>query len=449
MNKKLLQIAGLLLLSACNCSYIKKFFASPKNDTLYLHDKEGRIAIYHGVNISNYSKSAPFLPWQTKEDFAKLKSWGFNLVRYLIFWQAIEPEKGVFDEVYIQKTIDRIKCLQQLGIDVIIDIHQDVYATKFLGNGFPAWTIHDDSLNFTPRTPWNMNYFEPAVIASYNYFWKNEELKTAYITMLKYVLTAVDNIDNVIAIDVMNEPFLGTIPSFEKNVLTKFYNDIQKMMIDINFRLEMAFEPMMYTSAGIPTNLNFIPQRDCFYYPHYYDAFCHEGKPYASLNKTIMEQAIRIKRAEAQSFNSPLLFGEFGISPSVGGHIEYLQDFVKLTNENLIGWTYYTYDKKSVDDFGIVDDFGKPTDLLAPLICVYPQKIAGKNPIVTCSDCQFTLTYDLDSQNYRAATEIFIPDLKNVMIVVNGTLVSRVSNTVFSYNNNTFKRQVIHITWEK
>ena len=38
-----------------------------------MRDKENRIVVYHGLNLCNYSKTAPDrLPWQTKEDFARL-----------------------------------------------------------------------------------------------------------------------------------------------------------------------------------------------------------------------------------------------------------------------------------------------------------------------------------------------------------------------------------------
>ena len=447
---KVLQVAGVLLLTLTSCSYIKKFFYSPeKGKSHYILDKTGRVTIYHGVNVSNFSKTAPdYLPWQTKEDFARLKIWGFNLVRYLVFWQAVEPIKGTYNTAYIQSTRERLQWLQELGIDVIIDVHQDLYSTKFTGNGFPAWTIHDDGLPFKQQTPWNMNYFEPAVIASYNNFWKSEELKTKYINMLKYLLDNFDVMDNVIGIDVMNEPFFGTIPFFEKNVLTPFYNQIQEMMIQNNFKSEMFFEPEMYTSAGIPSDLRFVPDRDCSYAPHYYDAQCHEGSSYKPLNKAIMKRALDIKLAEAQRYNSPLLIGEFGISPKVDGHVQYLKDFVGLANERLIGWTYFTYDKRqSGDDFGIINDDGSPTDLLGAIQCVYPQKIAGKNPSICVDNNSFTLDYETTG-SITGCTEIYIPDLRGVIITINKKSYSAgVSNQVIKYENDNSKTQHIVITW--
>ena len=452
MNTKLVEIACLLLKSACSFSYIKKFFATPKaTNSVFLKDKDDRIVIYHGVNVSNFSKgNSSYLPWQTKEDFARLKTWGFNLVRYLVFWKAIEPNKGQYNGTYIQQTIQRIQWLKELGIDVVIDMHQDLYSNKFTGNGFPDWTIKDEGLDFIQKIPWNINYFEPAVIASYNNFWKSDDLKKSYIEMLEYVISKFDDFENVIGIDVMNEPFLGTISSFEKNTLTKFYDNIQEMMIKNNFRMEMGFEPMMYTSGGIPTNLQFLAKRDCFYFPHYYDALCHEGRAYSSFNKFILKRAMAIKLKEAQEFNVPLMIGEFGISQKIENYSEYLKDFVKIANENLIGWTYYTHDYKCFDDFGILNDDNTPSDILKHIVCVYPQKIAGTNPKILYSDNTFLLTYNM----FPGSTEIFIPDLKNVKVLIdNSTEVSVTPNSVFIHENKCTNlcstMQSIQITWDK
>lgn len=454
---KMLQVAGALLLNLTSPSYIKKFFSNPeRNKTSYLLDTNGRIKIYHGVNCSNSSKTAPdYLPWQTKDDFARLNTWGFNLVRYLVFWQAIEPIEGHYNLIYIESTLERLKWLQELGIDVIVDVHQDIYTTKFTGDGFPGWTVHDNGIPFKQQTPWNMNYFEPAVLSSYDYFWKNDDLKTKYIDMLKYLLSNVDNLDNVIGIDVMNEPFFGTIPHFERIILSDFYSKIQDMIQENDFKTEIFFEPEMYTSAGIPSDLKFTPRRNALqvinnsssvYSPHYYDAFVHQGSSYKPFNKTLMKKALAIKMAEAQGYNSPILIGEFGISPSVEGHTQYLKDFVQLANTSLIGYCYYTYDKKSSDDFGIINDDGTPTDLLGAIQCVYPQKIAGEHPEISVDDNHFILDYETNPV-IKGPTEIFIPDVKVLSIIINGKSFPVASNKIFKYENDGSTKQHIEIFW--
>jgi hypothetical protein len=259
--------------------------------------------------------------------------------------------------------------------------------------------------------------------------------------------------ENVIGIDVMNEPFLSTIPSFEKKVLTDFYSRILAMMRANGFKSKMFFEPEMYTSAGIPSNLKFVPQPEsiggypCVYYPHYYDAFCHEGAAYEPLNKTIMTRAMNIKQAEAQQFGVPLMIGEFGISAAVKGYEQYLRDFVHMSNEGLFGWTVYTYDKNpSSDVFGVINDDGSPSGQLKAILSVYPQKIAGRNPIIKIIGNNFNLYYDTDPL-ITGPTEIFIPEGLQYLVVRANDKNVPCQSGLFLYHNNEDKKQHIFISW--
>jgi endoglycosylceramidase len=453
MLGKILKVAFSLFLSCCNLSFLKKLFWKPeKNKTVFLRDKLGRITIYRGVNVSNFSKYSPdFLPWQTKEDFARLKDWGFNVVRYLVFWSAIEPGKGVYNDQYVAGTVERIKWLKELGIDVIIDFHQDLYCIKYSGHGFPEWAANDGGIPFTKQQPWNMNYFEPAVVEAFNNFWKDDNLRAAYIDMMSYFLSMI-KLDNVIGFDVMNEPFLGTVPKFEEKMLTDFYKKVQAMNAS-NFKMTMFFEPEIYTSGGIPSNLKFQPDRNCVFYPHYYDPLCHENKPYTKLSKWLLKRALSIKEREAQVFGTPLMVGEFGISPKVKRYIDYLNDFVSITNKGMIGWTYYTYDRTDWSGFGILNPDGSETETLKSLISLYPQKIAGSNPEVEYgtgdnNEEYFLLKYDTNDLERKGTTEIFIP--KNKGVTINGVSVpDNMSGWVYNYANQDCPHQYIKISWTK
>ncbi|MCX5757758.1 MAG: cellulase family glycosylhydrolase, partial [Candidatus Hydrogenedentes bacterium] len=174
----------------------------PGPERFYLRDKDNRIVLYHGINVSNYAKTAPdFLSWHTKDDYARLREWGFNCVRYLVFWEAVEPKEGVYDEAYIDATIERIRWMEELGIDVMLDFHQDLYARKFTGNGFPNWAVQDDGIPFHPRSRWNLNYFEKAVIRSYTNFWASRALQAKYIAMLEHFVRRLDVLPNLAGVD--------------------------------------------------------------------------------------------------------------------------------------------------------------------------------------------------------------------------------------------------------
>ncbi|MBN1345083.1 MAG: cellulase family glycosylhydrolase [Phycisphaerae bacterium] len=393
---------------------------SPTERPTPLLDAHGRIVIYHGLNVSNTSKSDKgFLPWQRREDFARLRDWGFNLVRYLVFWEAIEPERGRYDREYISQTLRRLRWLRELGIDVLLDVHQDLYARRFSGNGFPDWTVNDGGHAFKLRRPWNMNYFDPAVRAAYDHFWRSEDLKARYVAMLEHLLRKVESLENVIGVDVINEPHPCSGSDFETDVLPRFYEDVQAMRRRNGFKIRLFFEPMIYTSAGLPTQLRLEPDDACVYAPHYYDPVCHEGGPYSPMSRRLMQSAIRVKVAEALRFGTPMVFTEFGLPAVVVGRRDYLRDFLGLMNRYHLGWTYWSYDRQQHCSFGVLDNDGSPNDRLDCLVMVYAQRIAGRNPEMSWGDGSFELSYEPTA--CEAPTVVFVPpDLQGVRLTVNG-----------------------------
>jgi endoglycosylceramidase len=414
-------------------------------------DREDRIVFYHGVNISNAAKSAPgFLSWHTKDDYARLHRWGFNCVRYLVFWEAIEPREGVYDEAYIDATMERIRWMGELGIDVILDFHQDLYARKFTGNGFPGWTVRDDGIPFHARSPWNYNYFEKAVIRSYANFWASQALRAKYIAMLEHVVRRIDALPNIAGVDIMNEPFGGFGLGFEPRTLSSFYEEVQAMWQRNGFAARLCFEPMIYNSGGLPTRLTFKPGANCVFAPHYYDPFCHEGVGYGRFAKRWMRLWVRERVKDGQRFRTPVLYGEFGIASTTPGYLDYLGDFLSLLDKYQVSWTYYSYDKTSAESFGVLDDGGNPKENMNVLIRLYPQRVAGDNPVFQTEARCFDLSYTANGS--AAPTVVFVPPrLAGVTATFNGHAVPYDAQTnLVSVQNEGGQgaRQKLHITWQ-
>jgi endoglycosylceramidase len=417
---------------------------TPKNK-YHIKDTKGRTLIYHGLNVSNFSKHNGqnfYLPWQTDEDYKKLNEWGFNLVRFLIFWHAAEPLEGAISQTYFDKVIEQINKLKSLGIDVVIDLHQDLYGPvpelNYTGNGFPAWTANTNNEPFIEQAKWSDNYLQPAMLACYSNFWKSESLQAKYVEFVKKCYTSFDSLSNVVGFDLMNEPF-PALPSnikeltttkelyliketskdlikFERETLPKFYDKIQKMVLENRFRKPIWFEPAIWTSSGIPSILNFKPNIPAIFTPHYYDLKVHEGKPYSKLAKKIMKQEIKGTLLNAKKFKTPIVFGEFGAPSTSEGYLDYLNDFLTLTDKSNISWIYFTYDNHP---FGVLTN-GEETQQLKKLIRIYPRKIAGSNFKFNTVDNCFTLTYN---HTLDCNTEIFIPETKAIIIKINDKII--------------------------
>lgn len=79
---------------------------------------------WDGDNISFVNR--PFLLEDAPIHFSRLKAYGFNTIRYVFTWEALEHTgPGVYDDDYISFTISVLKLLDQFGFYVFMDPHQD------------------------------------------------------------------------------------------------------------------------------------------------------------------------------------------------------------------------------------------------------------------------------------------------------------------------------------
>lgn len=84
----------------------------------------------------------PFPLHEADEHFRRLAGWGFNCLRFLTTWEAVEHTgPGVYDEAYLTYFEQVIKKAGDYGFHVFVDPHQDVWSRWSGGDGAPAWTL--------------------------------------------------------------------------------------------------------------------------------------------------------------------------------------------------------------------------------------------------------------------------------------------------------------------
>jgi endoglycosylceramidase len=169
-------------------------------------DAQGRQVILHGANT--VFKLAPYYPPLTRSDFRRMRSWGFNAIRLGVIWAGLEPQPGVIDQDYIAHVQAIVKLAAKEGFWVLLDMHQDLYAQRFTGEGAPEWAVLDDGIPFTP-TPGDfaLNYATPAVGRAFTSFWTDRNgIRTEYVRAFAALAQRFASSQAVIGYDLFNEP---------------------------------------------------------------------------------------------------------------------------------------------------------------------------------------------------------------------------------------------------
>lgn len=196
----------------------------------------------------------PFPLKEADEHLARLKAWGFNVLRLLTTWEAAEHEgPGRYDEAYLDYFAEICRRAEAYGLYVFIDFHQDVWSRMSGGDGAPGWTFEAAGLDFTrfdaagaaqvmqykydfarggrqedryPEMSWSHNYRYPANGIMWTLFFAGntfcpdlicddvpiqDYLQTHYLGAMRAVAERVADIDHVIGFDSLNEPGSGFV----------------------------------------------------------------------------------------------------------------------------------------------------------------------------------------------------------------------------------------------
>lgn len=248
-----------------------------KIDGIWCKDQEGRSLILRGANLGGSSKvpfqpdgatyrcehffesrnvsfvGRPFPLNEADEHFSRLQAWGFNILRLLITWEAVEhsgPEQ--YDEAYLDYIRAIVKKAGEYDLDVFIDPHQDVWSRWTGGDGAPGWTLeaigmdlnqlhttaaaitHQTSGDPLPRMIWPSNYTRLGAATLFTLFFGGndfmptlsidgipvqEYLQSHYINAIKQVAKRLNDLNNVIGYDSLNEPSAGFLGVQDVTVL--------------------------------------------------------------------------------------------------------------------------------------------------------------------------------------------------------------------------------------
>lgn len=214
VNLCLILIAGCQETKTTGIDHMKPSKITVKKDQFI--DNYGRQVILNGINVVSKDKDEGYIFEGGPEFYSNLKKWGFNSIRFIIIWDGLEPEPGVYDEDYLKEIDKRIKWAGENGLFVILDMHQDLFSVKY-ADGAPEWATLDEGKEHITGDVWSDAYMmSPAVQTAFDNFWANKPapdgvgVQDHYAQLWKHVAKRYANNATVIGFDLMNEPFPGS-----------------------------------------------------------------------------------------------------------------------------------------------------------------------------------------------------------------------------------------------
>ncbi len=232
-------------------------------------DAAGRRLVLHGINLSGSSKvpaipdgatyrresffehrklsfvGRPFPLDRADEHLSRLREWGFNFLRLLVTWEAIEHAgPGIYDQEYLDYIVEVVRLAGKYGFNLFIDPHQDVWSRFTGGDGAPGWTLEAAGFDMThfaetgaaivhathpgsyPRMIWSSNAIKLACATMFTLFFAGNDfapqvkidgmpaqdyLQGHYFAAIAQLAARLKDMPHVTGYDSMNEPSSGYI----------------------------------------------------------------------------------------------------------------------------------------------------------------------------------------------------------------------------------------------
>lgn len=195
-------------------------------------DNYGRQVILNGVNVGSKNKEEGYIFQSGPELYAKLKEQGVNTIRFLIIWDGLESEPGVYNEDYLKEIDQRIAWAAANDIFVVLDMHQDLFSVKY-SDGAPEWATLDEGKPHTTGAVWSDAYLmSEAVQTAFDNFWQNKPasdgvgVQDHYAALWQHIAKRYADNKTVIGYDIMNEPFPGSSGVHSTMILLGAYGQL-------------------------------------------------------------------------------------------------------------------------------------------------------------------------------------------------------------------------------
>jgi endoglycosylceramidase len=421
-------------------------------------------AAYDGQCPAN----SPLMPTPPlcQDDIAKMAAFGFNSVRLPLSWSLLEPERGHFSRVYLDRIAQVVDWARAQGMYVILDMHQNAYS-RYVGapaegishlryyTGAPAWATLTDG--FQSKGYLNQREVNPAVLEADSSFWYDRNgIQDEYIAAVASLAARFKEDSTVAGYSVFNEPWPGwnLPPGFEDLLLFPFYRRVIDAITGVGDGTPCwtgFFMPavcgyrdlgvrdqrhLIFLDAGLLREVTDFPTHlglpissypnlvlSIHAYTHFYTIdhiLLNEAPDKANYPWGGYDQSYSLAEREAKSMSTALFVAEFGNPPSNDSLL--LANQLQEQERHHVGFAFWTWMDNCSGGWGMYDGIDcanhSPQPNSSGCLRAQRERLLARVYPRTSSDPNLTYRYDPNSGAFalqasgrpgQAATLVFIP----------------------------------------
>ena len=357
VNLKGCNLGNWLQLEMWMFSYADKGYADQYEFIKTLEDRFGRQDAEYLMDIYRSN-------WIKNSDFDIIKSFGMNTVRLpfdykLLMRSDSEPfslKKDAWE--WLDHTI---KMAKERNLYVILDMH-----------GAPG---RQSGMDHSGRV-------------GYNKLWSNKGYQKQTAWLWNQISKRYKDEPTVAAYDLLNEPW-GSNEKNLKKVVLECYRGIRE-----NNDNHIVIFPGHTSGIDFYENIRSVNLDNVIYTMHFYPGFFGWGSPEPYIHAQFIKEGLPIWKEKMESFNSPLLIGEFNVVLKKAGGGEMMRryyDYCESLNWPATMWSYKVLNENGgigEGSWGMVTNENK----LADIALTY----ATKNEIAQWFESFGTMKYSID-----------------------------------------------------
>ncbi|HYL72043.1 MAG TPA: cellulase family glycosylhydrolase [Candidatus Dormibacteraeota bacterium] len=343
-------------------------------------DSTGRAVTLRGFNDDALLEPSMHPAPLDDTDATLMRSSGFDVVRLPIAWSLLEPQRGRFDDAYLERIARAVQMLNAHQLYVVLDMHSLGWSPVYGGSGAPAWAtlggVPDPVWGPMPSLP---RLLSPAINASTAYFWLTSEWQDEFLATWRFVVQRFRDNSGVAGYDLYNEPHSFPLPPlrFDKDQLFPFYARAVTSVGAVDANHIFFLDNDM--AGDLPTSVVQLQAPDLVYAPHVYTGALIP--PDFSGDTSNLDSHVEELVHEAQSVPAALWFGEFSINIDHAYAAQWIQGILADFDAHNAGWAWWQW--RETSGWGVRSADGRTLDMQLLRLLARPYVVAAPSGVST------------------------------------------------------------------